>query len=141
MSKQGIQIVYRPEDYNQDEMGVKIDEQKNNMREETTTEEIIEDTTTEDINEETTTEKISEETTTEEIIEETTREEIIEETTTIQAGSIYTAMGPRSYDNMRNKIKQTTHEIDEEEYARRDNIWKSLIQMMHDHPELMNKWL
>ena len=132
MSKQGIQIVYRPEDYNQDEMGVKIDEQKNNMREETTTEEIIEDTTTEEINEETTTEKISEETTT---------EEIIEETTTIQAGSIYTAMGPRSYDNMRNKIKQTTHEIDEEEYARRDNIWKSLIQMMHDHPELMNKWL
>ena len=123
MSKQGIQIVYRPEDFNQDEMGVKIDEQKNNMRDETTTEEI---------NEETTTEKISEETTT---------EEIIEETTTIQAGSIYTAMGPRSYGNMRNKMKQTSHQINEDEYARRDNIWKSLIQMMHDHPELMNKWL
>ena len=131
MSKQGIQIVYRPEDFNQDEMGVKIDEQKNNMREETTTEEIIEDTTTEDINEETTTEKISEETTT---------EEIIEETTTIEAGSIYT-MGPRSYGNMGNKMKQTSHQINEDEYARRDNIWKSLIQMMHDHPELMNKWL
>ena len=123
MSKQGIQIVYRPEDFNQDEMGVKIDEQKNNMREETTTEEI---------NEETTTEKISEETTT---------EEIIEETTTIQAGSIYTAMGPKSYGNMQNKMKQTSHQINEDEYARRDNIWKSLIQMMHDHPELMNKWL
>ena len=122
MSKQGIQIVYRPEDFNQDEMGVKIDEQKNNMREETTTEEI---------NEETTTEKISEETTT---------EEIIEETTTIEAGSIYT-MGPRSYGDMRNKMKQTSHQINEDEYARRDNIWKSLIQMMHDHPELMNKWL
>ena len=123
MSKQGIQIVYRPEDFNQDEMGVKIDEQKNNMRDETTTEEI---------NEETTTEKISEETTT---------EEIIEETTTIAAGSIYTASGPKSYDNMRNKMKQTSHQINEDEYARRDNIWKSLIQMMHDHPELMNKWL
>ena len=122
MSKQGIQIVYRPEDFNQDEMGVKIDEQKNNMREETTTEEI---------NEETTTEKISEETTT---------EEIIEETTTIEAGSIYT-MGPRSYGSMGNKMKQTSHQINEDEYARRDNIWKSLIQMMHDHPELMNKWL
>ena len=132
MSKQGIQIVYRPEDFNQDEMGVKIDEQKNNMREETTTEEIIEDTTTEDINEETTTEKISEETTT---------EEIIEETTTIEAGSIYTASGPKSYGDMRNKMKQTSHQINEDEYARRDNIWKSLIQMMHDHPELMNKWL
>ena len=123
MSKQGIQIVYRPEDFNQDEMGVKIDEQKNNMREETTTEEI---------NEETTTEKISEETTT---------EEIIEETTTIEAGSIYTASGPKSYGDMRNKMKQTSHQINEDEYARRDNIWKSLIQMMHDHPELMNKWL
>merc|ERR1719153_1708739 len=114
VAMQGVQIVYRPEDHRQEDMGVKINEQTNKKKDETTTEAKIEETTTEKIK------------------------------STAQPEPYGNRGGQKSWDEIFKRLEAPpTKETEErrKEEIRRERIWGSLIQMMHDHPELANRWL
>jgi len=168
VSMQGVKIVYRPEDNNQEDMGKQIDERENEKREEITTEgiregktspEIREETTTEEVIKATTTQKIREETTTEEIKQDSTTEVIREDSTTEEIRDQATTekkAGKKRRKGFEEKITRTRKPVNPDkdlfEYdvlehttegtdRNWDDVWKSLLKMLEDHPELIKDWL
>ena len=155
---QGIQIVYRPEHNNQDDMGIRINERENKKREETLTKQIIKQTTTEPIfmatTQETTIGETRDETTNAPSRDDSTLENIRDKGTTEKNEGTKRRKGfeekitiPRKPSKVKPEKPEKIlfeHDVLEhttEGYRNWDNVWKSLLKMLEDHPELVKNWI